>query len=465
MSGEARYLGTHIALFHSITNGKPVRGQLNDAQISLLHQHFMESVQVGELGALEYCMKFIDCKDVVIKNGVRPLQVAAMQGNLEMVEFLLANSCNPWVTNDPGFVPVAFSKNVAVFLRLVEAMKASQPNREIDLNYGPPSTFTYLTALILSKSWGVIELLLDGEKVAELGLVPINWAGEPGNSDKNPLRSAITEGAPLRTIQRLLPKVNDFDLKDPKYEKLLATAIFLDAPVEVIEFLIVQGYEIEKPIGPEGYTVVCFAIVALNLPLVKLLVGKYKANLKPEKCKKTVYEMIFSNSKVNGNKDLTASAVNLLNYLKGVAGCDPSTCVPVSIFELALTNDRPLKMIKAMISSYPLSMLEEWRTSDGKSLLHLAALHNVNASSVAYFAQLFPSHLQVTDSKGFTPLHLAAGTGRMCVIRALLDAGANPDAKDCDGDKPSFVAQATSNFEAMNFLKSVETRGSFCFCF
>jgi len=79
----------------------------------------------------------------------------------------------------------------------------------------------------------------------------------------------------------------------------------------------------------------------------------------------------------------------------------------------------------------------------GEAPIHLAARQG-NAEQVRKLLQADPAARDQRTALGSTPLHLAAMNPDTAVLRALLAAGANPNARDNDGATPIHMAAYAS---------------------
>ena len=96
----------------------------------------------------------------------------------------------------------------------------------------------------------------------------------------------------------------------------------------------------------------------------------------------------------------------------------------------------------------------EHRDHEGMTALHLAARCR-DPQVVRRFLNRDGLDLEILDAKKHTPLHHAAGWGRVDNIRLLLEAGADPMAKNQDGETALDIAQDSGRERAAALLATV----------
>ncbi|WP_432246493.1 ankyrin repeat domain-containing protein [Mycolicibacterium sp. ELW1] len=101
----------------------------------------------------------------------------------------------------------------------------------------------------------------------------------------------------------------------------------------------------------------------------------------------------------------------------------------------------------------------DWAADHGfADRLALLARHGIDVSGAELVQPSFPDDPNVRDADGATPLHHAAWSGDLDLIRRLLDAGADPDLVDFRyGTTPLGWAQHAYQTDAIDYLSNWQT--------
>jgi hypothetical protein len=102
----------------------------------------------------------------------------------------------------------------------------------------------------------------------------------------------------------------------------------------------------------------------------------------------------------------------------------------------------------------------DWAAEHGfADRLALLARHGIDIAQVELVEREFPEDPNIRDDDGATPLHHAAWSGDLDLIRRLLEAGADPNLVDHRfGTTPLGWAQHAYQTEAAAYLGSWQTR-------
>ena len=117
-------------------------------------------------------------------------------------------------------------------------------------------------------------------------------------------------------------------------------------------------------------------------------------------------------------------------------------------------KDQPLTIKRLIKAGVPLNA----RDKDGRTALHLAALHNHPYRKPMATNTLLAAgaDFNIRDQDGRTPLHLAAmqRNGFAYLATALLEGCAQPDTKDLDGLTPLDLARRVRNRQMVKTIEA-----------
>eukprot|EP01114_Cavostelium_apophysatum_P010027 TRINITY_DN2340_c0_g1_i2.p1 TRINITY_DN2340_c0_g1~~TRINITY_DN2340_c0_g1_i2.p1 ORF type:complete len:294 (+),score=38.84 TRINITY_DN2340_c0_g1_i2:209-1090(+) len=132
----------------------------------------------------------------------------------------------------------------------------------------------------------------------------------------------------------------------------------------------------------------------------------------------------------------------------------PSSLTPAkSPFEQALEQywklfrSEDLRLVEVYLGLWPGLYNARDRSDANSNSLHRAVL----ACSVPLVRRFVGLALTMNDV-GVTPLHLAAGTGRIDIINLLIEQGASVDAANFSGQTPLFYAAMQQKYDAVHRL-------------
>jgi ankyrin repeat protein len=121
---------------------------------------------------------------------------------------------------------------------------------------------------------------------------------------------------------------------------------------------------------------------------------------------------------------------------------------PLDVFEAATVGD--LARLRRLLDDDAALALA--RSADDTTALHFAAFFNRPAAVSLLLERGADPHAVSSTFGGVTPLHSAAAAGNNVAARALLDAGADADARQEGGFTPLHTAAATGNDELVDDL-------------
>jgi ankyrin repeat protein len=258
-----------------------------------------------------------------------------------------------------------------------------------------------------------------------------------GKPKSENLVSAVESGNLVRVIEILKAQPDLLTEADPlnRTPLMIATqaASSWDPDVqrytEIVRYLIAKGADPNK-VGYEGRTPLHNALRSAPRELIEaLLAGGADKSIKDDNSL-TPWRLALA-------LDLDYDRLDLLSEILE----DPGY--------LETARAGRLKLLEERLDSEPSLLLS--RTDEGLSALHLASL----CGSPRFFEGVTPAteerYLPVVkallvrgidvnvraEKTNVTPLHLACQIGSVPVVQELLEAGADPDAKDSDGSYPA----------------------------
>ena len=87
----------------------------------------------------------------------------------------------------------------------------------------------------------------------------------------------------------------------------------------------------------------------------------------------------------------------------------------------------------------------------GKKPIHKAA-YKGDMKKVKKIIDRDPSQINVQDTRGFTPLHLASGKGHIEIVEFLLNHGADTELENIHGERPLWLAAKFGRYETIKTL-------------
>ena len=168
----------------------------------------------------------------------------------------------------------------------------------------------------------------------------------------------------------------------------------------------------------------------------------------------TVDQMLDADPSLASAKDTSGTSAVLLAHYYGkseVAAALLSRAPMLDIFEAATAGD--IERVAALAEADP--TLANAVARDGYTPLGLAAFFKRRDVVKALLERGAKPSLPSLD-QGFTPLHSAvatdAGAGEHEIVRLLLEAGADPNAKSREGGTPLHTAAFTGDLEGAELL-------------
>ena len=350
------------------------------------------------------------CPDSQDAQGMTPLHLAIAQGDRRLVKSLIAAGASPRLRANDGQTAhgLALASGRKDLIEWVDWRLWPAPAR--------PLRAQDLPAAAISGDLHAVSRLL------ELGF-EVNVRDGQGCTAL--LRAA--GGGHVDVIDALLDQGADPGLAADSGATPLSAAVSM-RNLAVAERLIVAGADVEQRLP--GEVTVLMLSCALGLPKMAALLMRHGARVDAMDAQGLTAlhcACLFA----FGARDRTAAVTLMDNLLLAGATPDPENSQAIA----------------------PLLMLLGARAEPGSGTdetVILSVLDQFLAEGVS---------LQSKDARGFGPLHVAAIHGLMRVIKMLLRAGANPDARDSLNRTPREVALMRGFVDVATELGSGESKG------
>ena len=415
------------------------------------------------------------CQARSVGNGTffSPLAAAALEGNVEILEFLLSQgadkdintpvldgqvkgSVSPWIVigipsvsqhSTPGRSPIFFAVQagrveaakilIAHGAKLTGVYSESHPYGllHVAASQGDPAMATLLLdhgldpAKQSEKQWHQTALhLAIAERHPEFAAVliqhgaPVDVADEKG---RTPLLMAAEQGL-AETAALLLDKGAKLTTKEPRGGSVLHLAA-ANGQIDVAKLLVARGAALEAK-DVDQLTPAGRAVVHNRVELARYLVGQSPT-------------------------ELTLRAAALTGDLEAVRRLDGD---PAAVRETDVFRQTPLH--KAAVSGNTDILAEliakgaDVNAQDGTGFtpLHLAAVTGWTAAVQLLLEK--GAKVDAGDDTDGTPLYWAVFSGQLAVAEVLLAKGANPNQKNADGFSPFLRAVSDGNLTMARLL-------------
>jgi NAD-dependent deacetylase sirtuin 2 len=109
-------------------------------------------------------------------------------------------------------------------------------------------------------------------------------------------------------------------------------------------------------------------------------------------------------------------------------------------------------LVKSLVTRMNASLGQEVRNQYSFTCLHLAAFHEVSSELLTYILSLAADSINTAESGGWTPLVIAASKGNLRIVKLLLDAGADVNAKTYMDQTALYVSSNNGFSNVVNIL-------------
>ncbi|KAJ5436129.1 hypothetical protein N7445_007014 [Penicillium cf. griseofulvum] len=443
--------GLHILAFFGIPGksqrlieqGANVNGQDNSLGLSPLH---CAAVQ-GNDEMIAFLLDNGAKENAVSADGRTALHLATERGHRKCIKLLFAHHADSRIADRNG----ATCLHVAVGTAMDESMVPLLVKHKVDLNF--QNTLTGNTALHLAVEWKrprIILFLL--EKGANIdignneGLTPLQLAANTDNCEAISLllqRCAHVEARSLAgptalqyaawkghwtAFDLLIIGGADINVWNKQGETLLHEQARYSKSVSIASKLLEGGANIEARTS-QGYTPLQCAAVGLNKTMFNFLLDK-DAKIDVETAKGETLLHITPPA----NQDCLDMLRTALDQGISVAATSSQGWTPLhqTVYTGTgapdLASDRTAEYIQLLIS-HGASVNDCTASKSAETPLHLAAMAPLPRPSLIELLLQLGANINATTNEGKTALHLAAERGREPIFRVLLDAGADLSVK------------------------------------
>lgn len=363
----------------------------------------------------------VNVREDVQKN--TPLMVAALKGNITILNLLIENKANLFDENIVRWTPLAAamdSNNSACIHAIVTAMlKEKDSISKIQRNLTLPN---------ISFNSSILKILIDGK-------VDINQLGPNGGT----LLMQAVVNRNMTSIESLINSKADVNAKG----KGIVTALFLAATQgfeKEAKYLITRGADVNADCSGELLHVLCGEYCAKLLnqkEMVSLLIDS-RANV--------------NHQDINGGTPLTyalqCSPTLISSLIKLKADVNSAYNNGASPLHVAVQKNNVENVDELIFSKADVNHV----TNDTKiSSLYLAAANGLR-TIVSHLIDN-RADLNVVDSKGLSPLDVASRFGKTSVVRLLVESYPNVSIEQLS--KAAYMADKNGHMETVNELKEM----------
>ena len=419
-----------------------VRSGHKDIAEMLLEKGAELSIHVAAfLGNIDDIKNFVETGtsiDISDDRGLTPLHYAVMEGQYDIVKFLIAKGAD---VNVKDIWPFGTPLHCAVengHKEIVELLAAA--GADVNATKGRPAGDAPLHSAVKGGHSDIIVILAshgaDLNVKDNSGQTPLDIAIDQKRKDIIELLLAKGAEVPsihtaartgnVENVKAFLEKGTNINEKDNSGLTPLHIAVSDDSK-KVVEFLLAEGADVNAK-DKWGYTPLYYAIWNENKDLATLLIGKgAEVNVEPEKDYPLIYYAVW-------NEDL--DAVKLL-VAKGAK------------FDVKILKDRTAFHYAVGQGNRGIA---EFLVSKGidASAFHVAAGMGDLARVKSHIEQ--GADVNAQDELGWTPLYWAASLGRTDVAKFLIDKGADVQRAATDGGTALHQAARAGDNELVELL-------------
>ncbi|MBQ7652472.1 MAG: ankyrin repeat domain-containing protein, partial [Victivallales bacterium] len=356
------------------------------------------------------------------RHGVTPLHIAAKSSfNPAIFNLLLEHGANPNALNsEESFdVPPAYSPGM-LFMKKMENIKAYG----FDFQYKPiRHACMKILQLLLKHGMNINSILQD-------------------NNNNIPLLHWAVSFLPASFIKLLLKAGADLNIMDNKSRSAVFHVVDNEFSLEVLSVLLDAGTNPNAQDRNKDTPLIVFCrSCAAPQAMKRLIMAGADVNLANRKDLTPLHALCMSTDE---------------SSLKFAENLQPLLDEGASVNAQDYYGNTPLHYAAQYQNNHNLSLfiskaspLLELSNAQGKTPLHLAALksnklgYDSNANDNVVCLLAAGAKVNVMDNAGNTPLHLAAKSNFPATYSALVDAGADTQAKNYNGQTPESLLQSS----------------------
>lgn len=426
-----------------IEQGANVNAQDNSLGLSPLHCAALQ----GNDDMVAFLLDMGAKENAVTADGRTALHLATERGHRKCIKLLFAHHADSKIADRNG----ATCLHVAVGTAMDEATIPLLVKHKVDLNF--QNTQTGNTALHLAVEWKrpriILFLLEKGAKIDvgnNEGLTPLQLAANTDNCEAISLllqRCAYVEARSLAgptalqyaawkghwtAFDLLVIGGADINVWNKQGETLLHEQARYSKSTSIASKLLDGGANIEARTS-QGYTPLQCAAVGLNKTMFNFLLDR-DAKIDVETAKGETLLHITPPA----NQDCLDILKTALKEGMSVSATSSQGWTPLhqAVYTgtgaLDLASDRTAEYIQLLIS-HGASVNDCSASKSAETPLHLAAMAPIPRPSLIELLIKLGASINAVTNEGKTALHLAAERGREPIFRILLDAGADLSVK------------------------------------
>ena len=416
-----------------LTHGAEVDAADNNGVTPLMAAAFN-----GHERVVEYLLTHGAEVDAADNNGVTPLMVAAANGHLETVILLIENGAKVSRKTNKGNAAFSLSRERQPILKLIVHQKLYSLSEKLF----PQHLSTQQLFITLIKEKASFEQLVDF-------IIENQGNLNENEQDQITLLMMATAMESYEVTKKLIIAGANKDATDGRATALHYACAY--GSLQTLTLLLEQGCSLEIPDSTGDYPEL-WAVEKDNLEKLQIILefkrnGKYLVDINRAQAgtgKKL--NLLESAQHYQANRCIAYLQELILNRTQTqFAQLSLNNQEQISLLKAAESGD--LEMISLLINSNAeVNMID----SKGRTPLHLAT--EKSHLEIISMLVLYGADTDIADNKGVTPLYMAVQQNNSEIVSALIDANAEIDKSNNQGLSPLFVAAQNDYLEVLSLL-------------